>query len=56
MGIDVKIIEQDLKRCNELSILLPKAVIIHGDGTDQDLLHEENIEHTEAFIPLTGID
>lgn len=56
MGIDVKIIEQDLNRCNELSILLPKAVIIHGDGTDQDLLHEENIEHTEAFIPLTGID
>ncbi len=56
MGISVKIIEQDEKRCQELSILLPEAIIIYGDGTDQDLLHEENIEHTEAFIPLTGID
>ncbi len=56
MGIAVKIIEQDEKRCQELSILLPEAIIIHGDGTDQDLLHEENIELTEAFIPLTGID
>lgn len=56
MGIEVKIIEQNMRRCEELSILLPQAIIIHGDGTDQDLLHEENIEHTEAFIPLTGID
>lgn len=56
MGIEVKIIEQNEKRCEELSILLPEAIIINGDGTDQDLLHEENIEHTEAFIPLTGID
>lgn len=56
MGIDVKIIEHDEKRCDELSVLLPEAIIINGDGTDQDLLHEENIEHTEAFIPLTGID
>lgn len=56
MGIEVKIIENDAARCEELSILLPKAIIIHGDGTDQDLLHEENIQNAEAFIPLTGID
>ena len=30
MGISVKIIEQDKKRCEELSILLPKAIIING--------------------------
>ncbi len=56
MGIEVKIIEKDFERCEELSILLPKAIIIHGDGSDQDLLHEENIEQAESFIPLTGID
>lgn len=56
MGISVKIIERDKKRCEELSILLPKAIIINGDGDDQDLLKEEGIEHIEAFIPLTGID
>ena len=56
MGIEVKIIEKERSRCEELSILLPEAIIINGDGTDQDLLHEENLENTEAFIPLTGID
>lgn len=55
-GISVKIIEQDAKRCEELSILLPKAIIINGDGTDQELLKEEGIEYTESFVPLTGID
>lgn len=56
MGIDVKIIEQNRQRCEELSILLPEAIIINGDGTDQELLKEEGIEYVESFIPLTGID
>ena len=56
MGINVKIIEIDKTRCEKLSILLPKAVIINGDGTDQDLLEEEGIEYAESFVPLTGID
>lgn len=56
MGISVKIIERSRERCEELSILLPKAIIINGDGTDQELLAEEGIEYMESFIPLTGID
>ncbi|MDD6202589.1 MAG: Trk system potassium transporter TrkA [Lachnospiraceae bacterium] len=56
MGIAVKIIEIDRARCEELSILLPKAVIINGDGTDEELLKEEGIENAESFVPLTGID
>lgn len=56
MGVSVKIIEQDQERCELLSILLPKAIIINGDGTDQELLKEEGIEYVESFIPLTGID
>ena len=56
MGIEVRIIEQNRSRCEELSILLPKAIIIHGDGTSEELLHEEGIRHIESFIPLTGID
>lgn len=55
-GISVKIIEINKTRCEELSILLPKAVIIHGDGTDQDLLKEEGLEYAESFVPLTGLD
>lgn len=56
MGISVKIIESNRARCEELSILLPKAIIINGDGTDEELLKEEGIEYVESFIPLTGID
>ena len=55
-GIGVKIIEKSRERCEELSVLLPKAVIINGDGTDEDLLREEGIETVESFIPLTGSD
>lgn len=56
MGVAVKIIEKNKARCEELSILLPKAVIINGDGTDQELLEEEGIKYVESFVPLTGID
>ena len=56
MGISVKIIERNRSRCEELSILLPDAIIINGDGTNQELLKEEGIDHIESFVPLTGID
>ncbi len=56
MGIQVKIIEIDRARCEELSVLLPRAVIINGDGTDEDLLIEEGIQRAEAVVALTGID
>lgn len=55
-GINVKIIEHDANRCDELCDLLPKATILHGDGTDNHLLLEEGLEHTESFVALTNID
>ena len=56
IGMGVRIIEQSKERCEELSILLPKAIIINGDGTDEELLKEEGITYAESFVPLTGID
>lgn len=56
MGISVKIIEQNRARCEELSLLLPKAIIINGDGTDEELLKEEGLGVMESFVPLTGLD
>jgi potassium transporter peripheral membrane component len=56
MGISVKIIERDRENCERLSIKLPKAIVINGDGTDPDILKEEGIETIQSFIPLTGID
>lgn len=55
-GIQVKIIEQDQNRCDELAILLPRATIICGDGTDNSLLLEEGIEHADSVVALTNID
>lgn len=56
MGISVKIIEKEKENCEILSVKLPKAIIINGDGTDPDILKEEGIETVQSFIPLTGID
>lgn len=55
-GIDVKIIERDEETCENLSVMIPEATVIHGDGSDEELLTEEGIEQAEAFVPLTGID
>ncbi len=55
-GINVKIIERDRERCDELSQLLPKAVILHGSGADHEMLMEEGIAAADAFLSLTDID
>ena len=56
MGVKVKIIEIDEKRCIELSQRLNKVNIICGDGTDHDLLKEEHVYDADAVVTLTGID
>lgn len=51
----LKIIENDLNRCNQLTELLDdRIMIINGDGRDLDLLVEEGLKNTEAFVALTG--
>lgn len=55
-GVKVKIIEQNRDHCKELCDLLPKAVIIHGDGSRRELLEEEGIRNVDAFVSLTGFD
>ena len=56
MGMKIKIIEIDKERCLELTELLPKALIINADGTDEELLLSENIIDMDGFIAVTGID
>ena len=56
MGMYVKIIEIDKARCTYLSEILPKALIINGDASNQSVLYEEGIEDCDAFISLTSID
>ena len=53
--IQIKIIESDLERCHRLTDLVDdKIMIINGDGRDIDLLLEEDIKNTDAFVALTG--
>ena len=54
--VEVRIIEQNSRRCEELTSLLPNATVIYGDGTDEELLREEGLETTDAFVPLTDVD
>lgn len=56
MGVKVKIIEIDEKRCLELSERLNKVNVICGDGTDQDIIREERVYDADAVVTLTGID
>ena len=56
IGVSVKIIDKDEKICEELGTALPKAVVIHGDGSEQELLLEEDIKDADAFVSLTGSD
>ncbi len=53
---NVKIIDSDPKRCLEFSEKLPEAVIINGDGANQEILLEEGIDNADAFVALTGLD
>ena len=55
-GNSVKIIDKDPVRCEQFGKLLPNAVMILGDGADQELLLEEGIRDTDAFVALTGTD
>lgn len=55
-GIKVSITDRDPGRCERLCELLPDARIICGDATRSEVLQEEGIEVTDAFVALTGDD
>ena len=56
MGMAVKIIDKNEQRCYEMGEKLPKAMVIVGDGTDSDLLQEEGLSQTDAFVAISGMD
>jgi trk system potassium uptake protein TrkA len=56
MGVKVKIIDRDEKRCEVLKDALPKAMILCGDGTEKDLLMEEGLMDADVFVANTNFD
>ena len=56
MDLNVKIIELNKERCLLLNDILSETLIINGDGTDQEVLDNENIESADAIVALTDRD
>jgi len=55
-GTKVTVIDKDEARCAEFAESLPGVTVIHGDGANQDMLVEEGLGQTDAFVSLTGYD
>ena len=56
MKFKTKIIEKDEERCNYLAEQLSETLIIHGDGTDLELLNEEDISSSDVVVSVTNND
>ena len=54
MHADIKIIEPDQERCKFLSSNLKRTIVLNGDGSDESLLIEENIESMDAFVSISN--
>ncbi len=54
LSIHTKLIEKDPDRCRKLAEHLDKVIVLQGDGSDQGLLQEENIQDMDVVITLTG--
>ena len=50
----VKLIERDARRARKVSELLDRAIVLHGDAADEELLIEENIDSADVFAALTN--
>ncbi|MDR0420048.1 MAG: Trk system potassium transporter TrkA [Prevotellaceae bacterium] len=51
---NIKLIENDMNKCEQLAETLPKSLIIGGDGRSMDLLVEEEVQNMDAFVAVTG--
>ncbi len=53
-SLNVRLIDQDGEKCKTAAALLNHVITIKGDGTDRDLLQEENAGDMDLIIALTG--
>lgn len=53
---DVKVIEHNLDRCEEISSKYPYVRTIYADGTNTEVLDEQGLADYDAFVSLTGVD
>ena len=53
---NVKLLESNKEKAEELAEILPRVTVIHGNGTRHDILMEEGLEAMDAFVSLTNVD
>lgn len=53
---EVKLIETNEARCEQIANNLQSALVLHGDATDEDLLQQEAIDSMDLFLALTNDD
>ncbi len=51
---NVKLVEKNKEKAIDLADVLPRALVLNGDGRNVELLEEENIHDMDAFIAVTG--
>ncbi len=56
LGVEVKLVDHKLSRCQEVAEEFPEVLVLHGSGTDLDFLRQEDIESTDVFIAVSGSD
>lgn len=56
LGIDVTIVEDDDARADKLAALLPKVLVLRGDGADLELLEQERLEDADVMVAVTSAD
>ena len=52
----VKVIERSYQQARRISEQLDKAIVLHGDATDENLLLEENIDRADVFVAVTDAE
>jgi trk system potassium uptake protein len=55
-GADLTVIESDAERAEKLAALLPRVLVLRGDGTDLELLEQERIEDADVIVAVTSDD
>lgn len=55
-GVLVKVIEENIGRCQEVAAKLKRVAVVQGDGTDRDFLIEQGVPSADAFVATTESD
>lgn len=51
---NIKIVEENKERCQQIADKFSNILVINGDGRNLELLKEEGIEKMDAFVAVTG--